>query len=372
MSEMDEMSEMNEMSDSIKNNGTNDMIDNSIKSGIDVPDKVRHVTLVDTTMRDGSHALRHQYERSQVELITEGLDDAGVPYIEISHGDGLGGSSFTYGFSKTDEFELIRAAVSKVKRSKITVLLLPGIGTIETLKRARDCGAEAVRIATHVTEADVGAQHIAAAKELGMFTVGFLMMVHMSYPERIAEEAKKMESYGADYINLADSAGYLMPEEVAERVDAVRQAVKIPIGWQAHNNLAFAMANSIAAVESGAEYIDGTLRGLGAGAGNAQLEVLAGVLKRRGVDTGVDFYKLMDVAQNAVDNIIKRPQTIDNGSLMLGYAGVYSSFLLHVYKAAQKYELEPRDILVELGRRGMVGGQEDMIIDVAYHMKEGG
>jgi len=320
-------------------------------------------------MRDGSHALRHQYEIGQVEEIAGGLDAAGVQYIEVSHGDGLGGSSYTYGFSKTDEFDLIEAAAKKVKRAKIVALLLPGIGTIEDLKEAKARGAQAVRVATHVTEADVGAQHISKARELGMFTVGFLMMTHMADPGRVAQEAARMEGYGPDYINLADSAGYLMPEGVSERVKAVRQAVGVPIGWHAHNNLSLAMANSIAAVDAGAEYIDGTLRGLGAGAGNTQLEVLTGVLERRGIETGVNFYKIMDVAQQTVDKLMTRPQVVDNGSLICGYAGIYSSFLLHVYKAADKYGLEPRDILVELGRRAMIGGQEDMITDVAYHMK---
>jgi 4-hydroxy 2-oxovalerate aldolase len=304
-----------------------------------------------------------------VKTIAGGLDSCGVKYIEISHGDGIGGSSFTYGFSKTDVFDLIQAASGVVKTSKLAVLLLPGIGTIEDLKEAKKRGAKAVRVATHVTEADVGAQHIAAAKDLGMFAVGFLMMTHMSPPELVAEEAAKMESYGSDYINLADSAGYLLPEGVTERVKAVKAAVKIPVGFHAHNNLGMAMANSLAAVQAGAEYLDGTLRGLGAGAGNTQLEVLSGVLLRSGYETGTDFYGLMDLARDAVEPIMLRPQTIDNGSLMLGYAGVYSSFLLHVYNAADKYGLEPRDILVELGRRKMVGGQEDMIIDVAYHLK---
>lgn len=330
---------------------------------------MKKIILVDTTMRDGSHAVRHGYTEEQVARIAGGLDRCGVPMIELSHGDGLGGSSYTYGFSKVDEFLLLKAASAKIKNSKLTVLLLPGIGTIEDLKHAQDCGAKAVRIATHVTEADVSAQHIAAAKNLGMMAVGFLMMIHMGSPELIAGEAQKMESYGADYINLADSAGYLLPDDVKVRIEAVKAAVKIPVGFHAHNNLGMASANSLSAVEAGATYLDGTLRGLGAGAGNAQLEVLAGVLQRCGYETGVDFYGLMDVAQEAVDPIMLRPQTIDNGSLMLGYAGVYSSFLLHVYEAAKKYSLEPRDILVELGRRKMVGGQEDMIIDVAYQLK---
>lgn len=203
-----------------------------------------------------------------------------------------------------------------------------------------------------------------------MMTVGFLMMTHMAEPEIIAEEAKKMESYGADYINLADSAGFLLPEDVAARVRAVKEAVSIPVGFHAHNNLNLAIANSLAAVEAGASYIDATLRGLGAGAGNTQIEVLAGVLKRKGIDTGLDFYGLMDLAERSVEPLMQRPQTVDNGSLMLGYAGVYSSFLLHVYDAAKKYDLDPRDIMIELGKRRMVGGQEDMILSVAYQLKQ--
>ncbi|MDR2029579.1 MAG: 4-hydroxy-2-oxovalerate aldolase [Treponema sp.] len=325
--------------------------------------------LVDTTLRDGSHAVRHSFSAEQAAAVAGGLDRCGVSMIELSHGDGLGGSGFTYGFSKTDEFTLLRAAADNIKNAKLTALLLPGIGTIEDLKRAKDCGVRAIRVATHVTEADVSAQHIAAAKSMGLFAVGFLMMIHMGSPELIAAEAAKMESYGADYINLADSAGYLVPEAVAERIRAVKAAVKIPVGFHAHNNLCLAMANSLAAVEAGASYLDGTLRGLGAGAGNAQLEVLAGLLQRQGYETGADFYGLMDLAQAEVDPIMLRPQVVDNGSMMLGYAGVYSSFLLHVYNAAEKYKLEPRDILVELGRRKMVGGQEDMIIDVAYQLR---
>ena len=329
-------------------------------------DKIR---IVDTTLRDGSHALKHSLTEEQVTVIAEGLDKCGVDIIELSHGDGLGGSSFTYGFSKVDEFKLLEAVAPQVKNARLSVLMLPGIGTIENLRQAYRCGACAVRVATHVTEADVSAQHIAAAKELGMIAVGFLMMTHMVSPDIIAQEAKKMESYGSDYINLADSAGYMLPDGVRERVVAVLDAVGIPVGFHAHNNLGMAAANSVAAVESGATYIDTTLRGLGAGAGNAQSEVIAGVLQRMGYDTGADFYGLMDLARSEVDPIMHRPQIIDNGSLMLGYAGVYSSFLLHVYAAAKKYNLEPRDILVELGRRKMVGGQEDMIVDVAYQLK---
>lgn len=333
---------------------------------------VKKINFVDTTLRDGSHAVKHSFTQEQAASIAGGLDLSGVSMIELSHGDGLGGSSYTYGFSGTNEFDLLKAAAKQVKNAKLTVLLLPGIGTIEDLKRAYECGARAVRVATHVTEGDVSAQHIAAAKSMGMMAVGFLMMAHMALPEQIAEEARKMESYGADYINLADSAGYLLPEGVCERIDAVRRAVDIPVGFHAHNNLGMAVANSLAAVKAGATYIDGTLRGLGAGAGNTQIEVMAGVLQREGYDTGLDFYGLMDHAQSAVEPLMLRPQVVDNGSMMLGYTGVYSSFLLHVYDAARKYSLEPRDILVELGNRKMVGGQEDMIIDIAYQLRQRG
>lgn len=330
----------------------------------------RKITMIDTTMRDGSHALKHSFTPELAAAIAGGLDKCGVPIIELSHGDGLGGSSYTYGFSRCSEFDLLKASAAEIQKGMLAVLLLPGIGTIEDLKRAYECGARAVRVATHITEADVSEQHIKAAKSMDMFAVGFLMMAHMSSPEAIAEEAKKMESYGADYINLADSAGYLLPEDVTARIEAVKSAVTIPVGFHAHNNLSLAVANSLAAVDAGAEYMDATLRGLGAGAGNTQIEVLTGVLQRRGIETGLDFYGLMDLAENVVTPIMLRPQVIDNGSLMLGYAGVYSSFLLHVYAAAEKYGLEPRDILVELGRRKMVGGQEDMIIDVAYQLKQ--
>lgn len=328
----------------------------------------REITLVDTTLRDGSHAVRHSFTTGQVSEVAGRLDQAGIPLIELSHGDGLGGSSYTYGFSKVSEYELLRAAKAHIQKARLTALLLPGVGTTEDLRQAAECGIEAVRVATHVTEADISAEHIKAAKEMGLFTVGFLMMAHMAAPERILEEAKKMEQYGADYINLADSAGYMMPDDVAARVSLLVGSLDIPVGFHAHNNLGMAIANSLKAAQEGARYLDGTLRGLGAGAGNAQMEVLIGVLERNGFTTGTDLYGVQDAAQEVVEPLMLRPQTIDTGSMMLGYAGVYSSFLLHVYDAAKHYRLEPRDILVELGERKMVGGQEDMILDVAYRM----
>ena len=330
--------------------------------------KAKFINLVDTTLRDGSHAVSHQYTVEQVKAIASGLDEAGVQYIELSHGDGMAGSSYNYGWSATSDEELIKAGSSVIKKGKLVVLLIPGIGTIEDLKMAADCGVKVVRIATHVTEADISEQHIGMAKKLGMMAIGFLMMAHMALPEKIVEQAKLLESYGADCVYIADSAGTLLPEGVSERVSAVVEALKVPVGFHAHNNLTLATANSLAAIEAGATFIDGTCRGLGAGAGNTQIEVLTGVLEKKGYETGVDFYKIMDVAEDIVEPIINRPQVVRNASLMLGYSGVYSSFLLHTYRAAERFNLDPRKILVELGRRRMVGGQEDMIVDVAYQL----
>jgi len=330
--------------------------------------KAKFINLVDTTLRDGSHAVSHQYTVEQVKAIASGLDEAGVQYIELSHGDGLAGSSYNYGWSATSDKELIKAGSSVIKKGKLVVLLIPGIGTIEDLKMAADCGVKVVRVATHVTEADISEQHIGMAKKIGMMAIGFLMMTHMALPEKVVEQAKLLESYGADCVYIADSAGALLPEGVSERVSAVVEALKVPVGFHAHNNLTFATANSLVAIEAGATFIDGTCRGLGAGAGNTQIEVLTGVLEKKGYETGVDFYKIMDVAEDIVEPIMNRPQVVRNASMMLGYSGVYSSFLLHTYRAAERFNLDPRKILVELGRRRMVGGQEDMIVDVAYQL----
>lgn len=330
----------------------------------------RKINVVDTTLRDGSHAVSHSFSTEQVRAIAGGLDANGISLIEISHGDGIAGSSINYGFIKTNEMELIREARKAVKNAKLTVLLLPGIGTIEDLEEAHANGADAVRVATHVTEADIAIQHIQYAKSIGMMAVGFLMMVHMASPEKIVEQAKIFVDAGADYINLADSSGYLLPDDVKARVSALREAVDLPIGFHSHNNLGLSIANSIAAIQEGAEYIDATCRGLGAGAGNTQTEVLCAVLQRMGYNTGVNLYGIQDVAEQLVEPIMHRPQIIRTDSMMLGYAGVYSSFLLHTRRAAERFGLNPRDILVELGRRKMVGGQEDMIVDVAYQMSQ--
>lgn len=326
------------------------------------------IQLVDTTLRDGSHAVNHQFTEEHIRAIAGGLDEAGVPFIEVSHGDGLGGCSFNYGWSKLTDGAMLRSAAQAVRQSRLTVLLLPGIGTQEDLRMAVDCGARAVRVATHVTEADIAEQHIGLGKKMNLTTFGFLMLSHMRPPEAIVEQAKLFEAYGADVVYIADSAGAMLPADVKARVEAVVGALSIPVGFHAHANLGLAIANSLTAAEAGACYLDGTCRGLGGGAGNAQSEVLAGVLRKAGRDTGVDFYRLMDVAENLVEPVMLQPQAVRNASLIQGYAGVYSSFLLHTYRAAEKYHLDPRDILVELGRREIVGGQEDMIVSVAYEL----
>lgn len=332
--------------------------------------KRRNIRLVDTSLRDGMHALAHQFSPDQVASVAAGLDAAGIEYIEVSHGDGLAGSSYNYGWAAASDEEYLKAASRMIKRSKLTVLLLPGIGTQEDLKMAADCGAKAVRVATHVTEADIAEQHIGLAKKLGMETFGFLMMSHMAPVEKVVEQARIFADYGSDYIYVGDSAGAMLPDDVRERIGAICATVQIPVGFHAHNNLTMATANCLAAVEAGAALLDGSCRGLGAGSGNAQTEALVGVLDKLGYETGVDFYKIMDVAEDLVEPLMPRPQVVRNAPLMLGYSGVYSSFLLHAYRAAERFELDPRDILVELGKRRMVGGQEDMIIDVAYQLSK--
>lgn len=330
------------------------------------------VKITEVALRDGSHAIRHQFTVEQVRSITKALNDARVPYIEVSHGDGLGGSSLQYGLSRTDELKLIEAAVSVADYSKISVLLLPGIGTIEDLKEAQKLGAKMARIATHITEADISKQHIETAKELGMETVGFLMMSHMAPTETLVEQAKLMESYGADTVYVVDSAGALLPHEVREKIRALKDVLEIEVGFHAHNNLSLAMGNTLAAIEEGATRIDGSIRCLGAGAGNTQTEVLVAVLDRLGIETGIDVYKIMDIAEELVAPILPRPQEINRDSLVLGYAGVYSSFLLHAERAAEKFGVDSRDILVEIGKRKAVGGQEDMIVDVAAELAKAG
>jgi len=328
----------------------------------------RDILITEVALRDGSHAIAHQYTVEQVTRVAKALGEAGVPYIEVSHGDGLGGSTLQYGLSHTDEMKLIEAAVSVSGQSKIAVLVLPGIGTVTEMKQAAGLGVKMARVGTHVTEADVSAQHLYKAKELGLETVGFLMMSHMAPVDKLVEQAKLMESYGADAVYMFDSAGALLPNQVKERVRALREHVGIDVGFHGHNNLSLAMANTLAAIEEGAKRIDGSIRCLGAGAGNTQTEVLIAVMEQMGIKTGIDLYKIMDVAEEVIAPILQTPQEITRDNLVLGYAGVYSSFLLHARRASQRFGIDSRDILIELGRRKVVGGQEDMIIDVAAEL----
>ena len=328
----------------------------------------RPVRITEVCLRDGSHVMKHQFTEEQVRFVTRALDEAGMHYIEVSHGDGLGGSTLQYGKSLVNEMKLIEAAVDECKQAQIAVLLIPGIGTIHELKQAANIGAKLVRVATHVTEADVSAQHIQFARELGTEVCGFLMMAHSASVEKLVEQAKLMESYGAEAVYVTDSAGALLPHEVRERIRALRQSLNIEIGFHGHNNLSVAVANTITAIEEGATRIDGSVRCLGAGAGNAQTEVLLAVLDRMGYKLDIDLYKMMDVAEEVVAPLLPVPQEIQKGSLVMGYAGVYSSFLLHAERAAQRFNVDARDILIELGKRKVVGGQEDMILDVAAEL----
>ena len=327
----------------------------------------KKITVHDMTLRDGMHPKRHLMTLDQMKSIATGLDDAGVPLIEVTHGDGLGGSSVNYGFPAHSDAEYLGAVIPLMKQAKISALLLPGIGTVDHLRQARELGVHTIRVATHCTEADVSEQHITLARKMEMDTVGFLMMSHMATPEKLVQQAKLMESYGANCIYCTDSAGYMLPEDVKSRFGALREALKpeTELGFHGHHNLAMGVANSLVAVEYGATRIDGAAAGLGAGAGNTPLEVFVAVCARMGIETGVDVFKISDVAEDLVVPIMDHPIRVDRDSMTLGYAGVYSSFLLFAKRAEKKYGITARELLVELGRRGMVGGQEDMIEDTA-------
>jgi 4-hydroxy 2-oxovalerate aldolase len=332
-----------------------------------VPTEVR---VTDTTLRDGSHAVAHRFTEAQVRDTVRALDAANVPLIEVTHGDGLAGSSFNYGFSAVPDLRLIEAAVEETSTARIAALLLPGVGTSEDLRAAVDLGIGVARIATHCTEADVSIQHFGLARELGLETVGFLMLSHQLEPQQLAGQARIMADAGCQCVYVVDSAGALLPADAAARVHALREELgdDAQVGIHAHNNLAMGVANSLAAVEAGARQVDGACRSLGAGAGNAPTEVVAAVFERSGIETGLDLHGLLALAEDVVRPMLTREPVMDRSSIVMGYAGVYSSFLLHAERAADRYGVPAHEILMEVGRRGYVGGQEDMIIDIAVRL----
>ena len=331
----------------------------------------KNVTLHDMCLRDGMHAKRHQISIEQMVNIATALDEAGMPLIEITHGDGLGGASINYGFPCNSDEEYLGAVIPLMKQAKISALLLPGIATVDHLNMAHDIGVHTIRIATHCTEADVAEQHISSARKLEMDTVGFLMMAHMIEPQALLKQAKLMESYGANCIYCTDSAGYMLADDVSARISILRENLDpaTELGFHGHHNMAMSVVNSLAAIEAGANRIDGSAAGLGAGAGNTPLEVFNAVLDRMGVHTGVDVFKLMDVAEDLIVPMMDQAIRVDRDSLIMGYAGVYSSFLLHAKRAGEKHGVPSAKILVELGRMKTVGGQEDMIEDVALNLR---
>jgi 4-hydroxy-2-oxovalerate/4-hydroxy-2-oxohexanoate aldolase len=332
--------------------------------------KTRKVLLHDMCLRDGMHAKREQISVDQMIKVATALDAAGVPLIQVTHGAGLGGNSLQHGFALHSNEAYLQAVVPLMKQAKVSVLLIPGLGTMQDLQSAYDCGARSVHVATHCTEADTSPQHIAYARKLGMDTTGFLMMAHLAPVEVIVQQGKLMESYGAQTIYVTDSAGYMLPGDVKAQISALRQALKpeTEVGFHGHHNLGMGVANSIVAIEAGASRIDGSVAGLGAGAGNTPLEVLVAVCERMGLETGCDLFRLMDVAEEVVVPMMDQLVRIDRASLTIGFAGVYSTFLLHAKRVAQRHGVPARDILMELGRLKMIGGQEDMIEDTALTM----
>jgi 4-hydroxy 2-oxovalerate aldolase len=328
------------------------------------------IRITDSSLRDGSHHIRHQFTPEQVATIVSALDQAGVPVIEVSHGDGLGGSSFNYGISRTDERLLIKQAVASAIRARIACLLLPGLGTTDDIKAVAEIGVSVIRVATHCTEADIAVEHFEVARRLGLETVGFLMMAHSQPPEILAAQARIMADAGCQCVYVTDSAGALILEQVGDRVAAMGTELghDATVGFHGHENLDLGVANSIVAIRAGAVQIDGCTRRFGAGAGNTPTEALVAVCEKLGITTGVDPLAMFDVAEDVVLPIMEVEPNLSRLALIMGYAGVYSSFLKHAYRAAERYEVSGADILLRCGGRKLVGGQEDQIIDIAIEL----
>ena len=331
------------------------------------------VRVTDTCLRDGSHAKKHRFEERHVRSIVRALDAAGMPVIEVTHGDGLGGSSFNYGFSLTDERRLMAAAVEEARRARIAALMLPGVGTKDDIEAVRDLGVSIVRIATHATEADISEQHFGLARRIGLETVGFLMMAHSIPPEALARQARVMADAGCQCVYVVDSAGAMVLEEAGDRVAALVDELghDAQVGFHGHENLSLSLANTIAAIRAGAVQVDGSTRRFGAGAGNTSCEALAAVCERLGIRTGLDVLALIDAAEDVVRPVMDGECVLDRMSLLMGYAGVYSSFLKHAYRAAERYGVSGAEILLECGRQKLVGGQEDQILRIASELARG-
>lgn len=329
----------------------------------------KKIFVADPTLRDGSHANQHQFSKEQIQKYCRAAEDAGIPLIEVGHGNGIGASSLQVGMSLTSDFEMIRIARENLTKTKLGIFMIPGFGTIKKdLRPAIDAGVDMVRIASHCTETDITERHINYVRECGKVAHGCLMSSHMATSEVLAEECRKMESYGAQGVIIMDSAGNSLPHDVTEKISEIVKNVSIPVGFHAHNNLSMAVANSIAAVEAGALIVDGTAKGFGAGAGNTPIEILVAVLEKLGYDTGIDLYKILDASDLAEKTIMNGKPSIDSISIVSGLAGVFSAFKKHVIRISAEYKVDPRDVFFELGKRRVVGGQEDLIVEVAIEL----
>lgn len=333
--------------------------------------KNNEILIIDSTLRDGSHAMKHQFTAADIAAYAKGAEAAGTKLLIVGHGNGLGASSLQLGLSLLSDQEMLTIAKRQLRRTKLGAFLIPGFGTIKNdIEPAIAIGIDALVVACHCTEANITRQHIQYATKKGITTYGVLMMTHMASSKELLAQALKMQEYGATAVLLMDSAGAYLPEDVTEKVGTLAEGLKIDVGFHAHNNLGMAIANSVAAIKVGAKIIDATSRGLGAGAGNCQLEVLVAVLSKMGFETGLDLYRLMDNSENIIAPLMQRPQEISAITLTSGLAGVFSGFAPHVKKAADRFEVDPRGILMELGKRKVVAGQEDIIIDVANFLKQ--
>ncbi len=328
------------------------------------------ITILDDVLRDGQHAVSHKMTPPKMAEIAVKLENSGVTEIEAGHGNGISGSSFQYGFGAATDKEYLSAVARSLKKARLAIILLPGIGTAENLKMAADCGVKIARISTQITEADISEQHIKMAKALGMEARGIITQAQPLSVDHTIRQAKLMESFGADVVYLFDGSGYMLPNDIRERFTAMKSELKVPLGFHGHNNLQLALANTLTAIECGATHIDTCLKGFGAGAGNCPTELLVAACNRMKIETGIDLFEILDIGRDEIVPMMPRPMELTDDCLMLGYAGVYSSFRLFAQRAAEKYGVDSRKVIMEAGARKCTEGQEDLCIDVAYSMSE--